>query len=136
MSMKTSIALWLFVSGCASSGTMMDKKDDMTVTPKAGSALVRVVHASPDAPAVDVWAKGVDRPLLTNLHYGDTSAYLSLPAGTYDIQIRKSPSSASDSIVFDSGDLAIPENVKISAPAGRPGVSGRRGPRRLPFARS
>jgi len=30
--------------------------------PKAGSAWIRVVHASPDAPAVDVWAKGVESP--------------------------------------------------------------------------
>ena len=36
-------------------------------------AMLRVVHASPDAPAVDVYAEGVATPLLTDVSYTETS---------------------------------------------------------------
>ncbi len=54
----------------------------------ADKAMVRVLHASPDAPAVDVYVNGdkVGAPL-ANLEFGDLSEYVSLPAGTYDIKV-------------------------------------------------
>src|SRR5690242_18147565 len=72
-------------------------------TPKSGMAMVRVVHASSDAPAVDVYAKGVG-PLFQGLRYGDTSEYLEVPAGAYDIELRVSPSKESDPAVYSTGD--------------------------------
>ena len=57
--MKTVIPLGLFVTGCGSAPTTMPP-DPVPPQPQPGMASVRVVHASPDAPAVDVWAKGVD----------------------------------------------------------------------------
>lgn len=52
------------------------------------SAAVRVVHASPDAPAVDVWVAGVDAPVFTSLGFGDTTAYADLDEGDYTIELR------------------------------------------------
>ena len=54
----------------------------------ADDAMVRVLHASPDAPAVDVYVNGtkVGAPL-AGLEFGDLSAYVALPAGTYDIKV-------------------------------------------------
>ena len=54
----------------------------------ADDAMVRVLHASPDAPAVDVYVNGtkVGDPL-AGLEFGDLSAYVALPAGTYDIKV-------------------------------------------------
>jgi hypothetical protein len=54
----------------------------------ADNAMVRVLHASPDAPAVDVYVDGekVGAPL-AGLEFGDLSEYVSLPAGTYDIKV-------------------------------------------------
>ncbi|SFC28715.1 protein of unknown function [Halobiforma haloterrestris] len=52
----------------------------------AGSALVRAVHASPDAPAVDIYA-GED-PLFENLAFGEETEYLAVPAGDYSLSIR------------------------------------------------
>jgi hypothetical protein len=43
-------------------------------------AAVRVVHASPDAPAVDVYIEGITIPLATDLQYGDASLFGRLPA--------------------------------------------------------
>ncbi|MFN8589900.1 MAG: DUF4397 domain-containing protein [Thermomicrobiales bacterium] len=60
---------------------------DLTVTEDAANAAVRVIHASPDAPAVDVAVKGGD-VLIANLAFPDASDYLTVPAGTYDLEVR------------------------------------------------
>ncbi len=54
----------------------------------ADDAMVRVLHASPDAPAVDVYVDGakVGAPL-AGLEFGDLSSYVALPAGTYDVKV-------------------------------------------------
>jgi hypothetical protein len=48
-------------------------------------AFVRVVHASPDAPNVDVWVDG--ETVLTDVPFTAVSDYLTLPAGTYNVQV-------------------------------------------------
>jgi hypothetical protein len=50
-------------------------------------ARIRVVHASPDAPAVDVAVTGGD-VLIGNLAFPDASDYLDVPAGSYDLEVR------------------------------------------------
>lgn len=47
---------------------------------------VRVVHASPDAPAVDVLVDGVR--VLENLPFREYSEYLPLPAGSHEIRVN------------------------------------------------
>ena len=67
---------------------------DTTVgaTSSTGNAHVRVVHGSPDAPTVDVYA-GADLASaakvapLSGLSFGDVSAYADVPAGTYAIKV-------------------------------------------------
>jgi hypothetical protein len=51
----------------------------------ANEAQVRVVHASPDAPNVDVWVDGAT--VLTDVPFTAVSDYLSLPAGDHNIQV-------------------------------------------------
>ena len=53
---------------------------------QATNARVRVVHASPDAPAVDITVNG--NPVLEALPFREYSEYLSLPAGAYSFGIR------------------------------------------------
>ncbi len=50
------------------------------------TAQLRVVHASPDAPSVDVYVDG--DPVLTNVPYQASSAYLEVPAGARRIQVN------------------------------------------------
>jgi hypothetical protein len=52
-----------------------------------GNARVRVVHTSPDAPAVDIAVTGGD-VLISNLAFPNASDYLEVPAGTYDLEVR------------------------------------------------
>jgi hypothetical protein len=53
----------------------------------ANTARVRVIHASPDAPAVDVAVTGGD-VLISNLAFPNASDALEVPAGTYDLEVR------------------------------------------------
>jgi hypothetical protein len=48
-------------------------------------AFVRVVHASPDAPNVDIWVDG--ETVLTDVPFTAVSDYLTLSAGTYNVQV-------------------------------------------------
>jgi len=104
--------------------------------PAPGMAKIRAIHASPGAPRVDVYAKGTLKPLLTNLGYGETSAWLEVPEGTYELELRASPSTASDPIAYGTGPLAVAKGTMISAIAS--GVLGSSDPadafRLLPLA--
>jgi hypothetical protein len=86
-------------------------------TPSAGMAIVRVIHASADAPAVDVYAKGSDKPLVTGLAYGQTSGWLEVPPAAYEFELRAAPSKPTDPIAYKTGALTIPAGAKISAVA-------------------
>jgi hypothetical protein len=60
--------------------------DDNRPTPILSSR-VRFVHASPDAPAVDIAVK--DGPVLwSNVSFKGVGAYLQVPSGTYGLQVR------------------------------------------------
>jgi hypothetical protein len=60
---------------------------DNNAAPAAGNAHIRVVHASPDAPNVDIFAAGAG-VVVPNLPFKEASAYLPLPAGSYDLEVR------------------------------------------------
>lgn len=49
-----------------------------------------VLHGSPDAPAVDVDAVYVANNLISNLAYGSSTGYLSVPPAIYDLAVRAS----------------------------------------------
>ncbi len=61
--------------------------EDDTAAPASGKAKVRVVHASPDAPAVDIAVKG-GPVLVSNLAFGKASDTLAVDANTYDLEVR------------------------------------------------
>lgn len=72
--------------------------------PQDGIAQVRVVHFSADAPAVDVALDGGD-VVVENLEYPNpTEAYLDLPEGEYDLEIR--PTGTTD-VAFDIDPLDL-----------------------------
>jgi minor extracellular serine protease Vpr len=60
---------------------------DDNSAPAAGNAHVRFVHASPDAPAVDVAVAG-GPVLFGDYEFGESSPYTPVPAGTYDLEVR------------------------------------------------
>ncbi|MEX1309031.1 MAG: DUF4397 domain-containing protein [Candidatus Sulfomarinibacteraceae bacterium] len=57
-------------------------------TPAEGNGWVRFLHASPDAPAVDIAVADGGPVLIPNVSFQDAAAYLPVPAGTYDLEAR------------------------------------------------
>jgi hypothetical protein len=74
---------------------------DNLSTPPAGQARVSVIHASPDAPAVDIKLAGTSDAVASGLAFKQ-SVELEVPAGTYTFDI--SPAGSSD-VVFTTPAL-------------------------------
>ena len=53
----------------------------------ADDSMVRVLHGSPDAPEVDVYVNGDKVDALSGLSFGDLSAYVAVPGGTYAVKV-------------------------------------------------
>jgi hypothetical protein len=76
--------------------------DDLA-PPPAGQAKIRVVHASPDAPNVDVYAN--DAKILSNVPFRAASDYLKVPAGAYRVDVR----------IANSNVVALSADVNLAA---------------------
>lgn len=76
---------------------------DNLAAPAAGKAHVRVVHASPDTPAVDVKVKG-GPTLISNLVFPTASDYLPVDAGSYDLIVTPA---GSDTVALDLGSTTL-----------------------------
>jgi hypothetical protein len=74
---------------------------------------VRVIHASPDAPSVDVIVNDdFANPLLSDVPYPVFSDYIAVPAGTYNVKVT--PAGNPGVIVIDA-DLDIEAGTQYSA---------------------
>ena len=62
-------------------------EDNVTV-PAAGKARIRVIHATPSTPSVDVAVKG-GAVLFPKLEFGTSSASTEVAAGSYEIEVRE-----------------------------------------------
>lgn len=80
---------------------------------QGGNAKVRVVHASPDAPAVDVYVNG--NKALTNVPFFTASDYLDLPAGTYQVQVTPTGQPASAAVIDASATIEAGKAYTIAA---------------------
>ncbi|RPH96155.1 DUF4397 domain-containing protein [candidate division KSB1 bacterium] len=87
------LAMLVFAIGCSS-----DDDNGPVAPAPSGNSYVRVVHLSPDAPAVDVWVDG--SRVLQNVAFRGASAYLTVSEGNHRVQI--SPAGASQPIVLDA----------------------------------
>ena len=77
-----------------------------------GGARVRVVHASPDAPAVDVWVEG--SIVFENIAFEDITDLVEVPAGTYNVQVV--PHGATMPVVIEADlDLAAETDYTVVA---------------------
>ncbi len=76
-----------FLVGCGNDedGTVIIDRDPPTLVPLAD---VRVVHASPDAPLVDVFAGAVPIASMQNLDYQQGTNYLGLAGGEYTFRVE------------------------------------------------
>jgi LPXTG-motif cell wall-anchored protein len=77
-----------------------------------GQARVRVVHASPDAPAVDVWVDGA--VAFSNAPFKGITDYAALAPATYNVQVT--PTGATTPVVIEA-DLALAANTDYTVVA-------------------
>ncbi|MXR40228.1 DUF4397 domain-containing protein [Halobaculum sp. WSA2] len=70
-------------------------------------ARVRAVHASPDAPAVDVTVNDGVLTLFDGVAFGDSSGYAVVPAGEYDVEIRPDTADDDGDVVFEAEDVEL-----------------------------
>lgn len=93
--------------------------DDNTA-PASGGIKLRLVHAAPGAPTVDIYVTApganlsVATPVLTDVPYGAASTYLAVAAGTY--QVRVCPANTT-TVAIDSGALTLAAGVIRTAVA-------------------
>jgi hypothetical protein len=80
---------------------------DDNSAPDEGMARVRVLHASPDAPTVDVTAGDGETVLFDGVSYGE-SGYVSVPADTYTLEIRGDTES-------NDGEVVHTQSVTVEA---------------------
>lgn len=81
---------------------------DNITEPASGMAHLRVVHASPDAPNVDVAVTG-GPVLIEDLPFGEATDYLPVDAGSYDLEVR--PAGTEDVALAIPGFMAEAGNV-------------------------
>lgn len=80
---------------------------DNNSAPAAGKAHVRFVHASPDAPAVDIAVKG-GPVLFSNVAFKEVGDYLPVDAGTYDLEVRLA---GTDTVALEVPGLALADGT-------------------------
>ena len=94
------------LAGCADSGQQTDDQqgepptESPEETQQAGNgeqAALRVAHASPDAPNVDISVDG--EPVIEDLSFGEVSPYAALDPGTYQVTVTAAEDQ--DTVVFD-----------------------------------
>lgn len=73
---------------------------------------LRVVHASPDAPAVDVVVNdGFANPLVSDLSFPDATPFISVPPATYNVKVTDS---ATQGVVPIDADLDLMAGIRYT----------------------
>jgi hypothetical protein len=89
--------------------------DEDNDAPDPGTAQLRVVHLSPDAPAVDVWVDGEARAV-ESLAFGEGTDYLTLDVASYDFAVSAAGTSAAESVLdIDAVSLSKDERYTVVA---------------------
>lgn len=68
--------------------------EDDNSTPAAGKAHVRLIHAAPDAPPVNVAVTGTNTNVFTGVAYRNFGGYTPVDAGTYSLDVNVNASGA------------------------------------------
>ncbi|MEM6275151.1 MAG: DUF4397 domain-containing protein [Myxococcota bacterium] len=66
-------------------------------------AELRVIHLSPDAPAVDAYLNGIETPLIEDLEFTGSTPYALINAGRSRISVAPANTSIGDSVIDASG---------------------------------
>src|SRR5688572_16348318 len=71
-----------------------DDDDDDDGGRRTRTGLIRAFHNSPDTPAVDIFVNGTE--VLSGVTFGTVSDYLSVPRGSYLVEVKVAPAGPAD----------------------------------------
>ncbi len=106
LSLGALTAFSVFAAGC---------DDDVTAPPAANSS-VRVLHASPDAPAVDVFFNSGPQASVSALAFGSGTPFLNVAAGSYRVDVAPAGAGVSSS-VLTVPSFALSQNTSYTVVA-------------------
>ncbi len=105
------IAGAIAVSACSDS----DNDDHPFVPPPAAQAEVRITHASPDAPRVNVYVDGA--LALEGVDYKQSSGIITRAAGAVEVEVRGILADGSETTVIGPAQLDLAENTRTDVVA-------------------
>lgn len=79
--------------------------EDVYDTPTEGNAMIRFVHLSPDAPAVDLAIEGEAGVLVEDQEFKETPEFIEISADQYDFEVRNSQDS--DDVLLSVPDITL-----------------------------
>src|ERR671913_733023 len=82
---------------------MMTSCSEVLGVGAAGDACVNIVHASPDAPAVDIYVDGT--AAVENLAFGAATGWVALPAGGHQVQVAPTGEAAEAAVIDANVEL-------------------------------
>lgn len=92
-------------------------------TMAADSANVRVLHASPDAPSVDIYLDDAVVDALTNVPFGTISDYLPIPAGDHNVKVYAT-GTTSDPVIDADVTVASGASYTVAATGALGSITG------------
>jgi len=92
-----------------------DNDNNNTVTPPAATAQLQVVHASADAPGVNVLVNGAVPAGLAGVPFGVASPSLELDAGVIDVAVNALLADGTEAAVLAADGLQLEANVAYTA---------------------
>ncbi len=91
----------------------MSESAAMQMREMGENARVRVLHASPDAPAVDIYIDNA--PTITNLAFGQISSFNILPAGRHNVKVIPAGAPAPARPVIDANIMLMAKDYTVAA---------------------
>lgn len=91
---------------------VLDGEGSEVIMDAATPASLRVIHNSPDAPAVDIVVNdGFEAPLVEDLAFPDATDYVDVPADTYNVKVL--PAGTTNPVVIEA-DLTVAQGMSYS----------------------
>ena len=80
-------------------------------------ARLRLVHAAPGAPAVDIYRKGSSATVATNVEYATATPYVSLDEGSYAFDLRPAGAASTTTPIFTTPAIDVVAGTRYTAVA-------------------
>lgn len=109
----SAIVALLALGGFSTIGAGSIRAQDATPPASGGTSMVKVIHGSLDTPAVDVYVDG--QLAIEALAPGTFTGFVSLPAGSHQIQVTASGTPAAEAVIDATVELVAGAAYEIAA---------------------